>query len=89
MGPIALELRRRIELALAPVRLELVDESALHAGHGGHNPDGESHFRAIVWADAFTGMTRVERTRAVLSAAGDLVSAGRVHALSVEAKPPS
>ncbi len=89
MGPVAIELKRRIEAALAPTRLELVDESALHAGHGGHNPAGESHFRAVVWTPAFEAMTRVERTRAVLSAAGDLVSAGRVHALSVEAKPPS
>lgn len=86
MGPIAQELRQRIEAALAPTRLELVDESALHAGHGGHNPAGESHFRVIVWAPAFEAMARVERTRAVLNAAGDLVSAGRVHALSVEAR---
>ncbi len=86
MGPIGLELRRRIEAALAPTRLEIIDESAGHRGHGGHNPDGESHMRVVVWADAFTGMSRVERTRAVLAAAGDLVTGGRVHALSVEAR---
>lgn len=86
MGPIGQELRRRIEAALAPTHLEIIDESAGHRGHGGHNPDGESHVRVVIWADAFSAMSRVERTRAVLSAAGDLVSGGRIHALSVEAR---
>lgn len=86
MGPIGLELRRRIEAALSPTHLEIIDETAGHRGHGGHNPDGESHMRVLIWADSFDAMSRVERTRAVLNAAGDLVSGGRIHALSVEAR---
>lgn len=86
MGPIGLELRRRIEAALTPTRLEIVDESAAHRGHGGHNPEGESHMRVVIWAPSFAAMSRVERTRAVLGAAGDLVSGERIHALSVKAR---
>jgi len=88
MGPIGTELARRIEAALSPAHLEIIDESAGHRGHGGHNPAGESHMRVVIWAPAFATMSRVERTRAVLSAAGDLVTGERVHALSVEARPP-
>lgn len=88
LGPIGQEIHRRVASALAPDLLDVVDESALHAGHSGHNPEGESHFRVIVAAAAFTGMSRVERTRAVQRAVGDLVSRGRVHALSVETRLP-
>ena len=55
MGPIATELARRLEAALAPSRLEVIDESAGHRGHGGHNPEGESHLRVLIWAPAFLG----------------------------------
>ncbi len=86
MGWVADELRARIEAGLSPTRLDVIDESAQHRGHMGENPEGESHFRVVVWAPGFATMSRVERTRAVLGAAGDLVSKGRVHALSVEAR---
>lgn len=86
MGVVTDELARRIAVALAPTRLEVVDESAGHRGHMGHDERGESHLRVIVWAPAFATMSRVARTRAVLDAAGDLVTGGRVHALSVEVR---
>ncbi len=86
MGWVSDELRARIDAALSPVHLDVIDESAGHRGHGGHNVEGESHMRVVVWAEAFATMSRVERTRAVLAAAGDLVTGGRVHALSVEAR---
>ena len=86
MGWVTDEVRRRIEAALMPTHLEVIDESAAHRGHMGENPEGESHLRVVIWAAAFDAMSRVERTRAVLGAAGDLVTGGRVHALSVEAR---
>ncbi|MDT7933244.1 MAG: BolA family protein [Sphingomonadaceae bacterium] len=86
MGPVAAELERRIRAAIMPEYLKIIDESALHRGHGGHNPEGESHFRVIVRASGLDTLPRVERTRAVLKAAGDLVTGGRVHALSVEVR---
>lgn len=89
MGPVAAEIARRIREALAPSLLEVIDESAVHRGHAGHDPRGESHLRVIVWAEALAPLSRVERVRAVQRAAGDLVTSGRVHAFSVEVRPPA
>jgi BolA protein len=89
MGPVAAEIARRIREALAPSLLEVIDESAAHRGHAGHDPRGESHLRVIVWAEALAPLSRVERVRAVQRAAGDLVASGRVHAFSVEVRPPA
>ncbi len=86
-GPVATEMRRRLEAALSPTAIELVDESELHRGHGGYNPAGESHFRLTIESAAFTGKSRVERQRLVYSALGDLMHE-RVHALSIRATAP-
>ena len=79
---IADRMRRKIEEALAPARLEITDDSHRHAGHAGHDGRGESHFRVLIVSDAFAGKSRVERQRLVY----DLLSAelqDRVHALSL------
>jgi BolA protein len=87
-GPIATEMRRRLEAALAPTVLALSDDSEQHRGHGGYNPAGESHFSLVIESAAFTGKSRVERQRLVHAALGDLLEA-RVHALSIQAREPS
>ena len=66
-------IRDRLTAALAPTRLDLVDESARHAGHAGARPQGESHFRVTVVADAFRDRSRVDRQRMVFAALGDLM----------------
>lgn len=86
-GPVAAEMRRRLEAALRPTRLELTDDSEQHRGHGGYNPAGESHFRLTIESDAFTGKSRVERQRLVHAALGDLLKE-RVHALSIKTRVP-
>lgn len=78
---------RRLAAALSPSAVELIDESERHRGHGGHNPDGESHFRLEIESAAFAGRSRVERQRLVHSALGDLLDE-RVHALSIKARAP-
>ena len=85
-GPVATEMRRRLE-ALQPTRLELTDDSEKHRGHGGYNPEGESHFTLVIESPLFTGKSRVEMQRMVNKALGDLVGE-RVHALSIRARPP-
>jgi BolA family transcriptional regulator, general stress-responsive regulator len=85
-GPVAQEMRRRLD-SLRPTRIELIDDSEKHRGHGGYNPAGESHFTLIIESPAFEGKSRVERQRMVHSALGDMVG-GRVHALSIRAKAP-
>ncbi len=85
MGPRAEEIERRITGALAPQRLEVIDDSDNHLGHAGHSGAGESHFTVRVAATAFAGKSRVERQRAVYAALGDLMAPDRIHALVIEA----
>ncbi|MBM3732202.1 MAG: BolA family transcriptional regulator [Acidimicrobiia bacterium] len=74
--------------SLDPVRLEIEDESHRHAGHAGARPEGETHFRLTVVADAFAGKSRVERQRMVYAALKDLM-ATRIHALSLATLTPA
>lgn len=85
-GPVAMEMRRRLQ-SLVPTRLELLDDTEKHHGHGGYNPAGESHFTLIIESAEFEGKSRVERQRLVNKALGELVG-NRVHALSIKAKAP-
>lgn len=87
MGQVAEALRRKLDEALAPIRLEIVDDSARHAGHAGALESGESHFDILVVSAAFTGLGRVQRQRLVYAAVGAEL-AGPVHALSVKAVAP-
>ena len=86
-GPVATEMLRRLNSALTPTRIELVDDSEAHRGHGGYNPAGESHFSLTIESPAFGGRSRVERQRMVYAALGDLMRE-RVHALSIKAIAP-
>jgi len=86
-GPVASEMRRRLEAALKPTVLTLVDESEQHRGHGGYNPAGESHFSLVIESAAFAGKSRIERQRLVHAAIGDLLKE-RVHALTISAREP-
>ena len=86
-GPVATEMLRRLDSALSPSLVELVDDSEKHRGHGGHNPEGESHFTLRIENAAFAGKSRVERQRMVYQALGDLMRE-RVHALSIKASAP-
>jgi BolA protein len=86
-GRVATEMLARLNSALSPTRIELVDDSEQHRGHGGYNPAGESHFSLIVESRAFEGKSRVERQRMIYAALGDLMDS-RVHALSIRATAP-
>ena len=86
-GPVAREMLRRLDEALQPTRIELVDDSEKHRGHGGYNPAGESHFTLTIESAAFAGKSRVERQRMVHKALGDMLDE-RVHALSIRARAP-
>jgi len=87
VGPIAAAIREKLTLAFQPMRLELTDDSDKHAGHAGHNPGGESHFTVIIKSNAFDGLSRVARQRAVNQALS-VELAGPVHALSIKAIAP-
>lgn len=80
-------IREKLTLAFAPTRLEVVDDSARHAGHAGAREGGESHFNVLIEAEAFAGVARVARQRKVYGALAEEL-AGPVHALSVKALAP-
>ena len=88
-------IERKLRTALSPERLEVVNESHLHAGHhhveSGHHATfdgtGETHFRVRIVAPGFAGKSRVERHRAVNALLADELKAG-VHALAIEATAP-
>lgn len=86
-GPIITAIRDKLTAAFAPSRLEVVDDSERHRGHGGHREGGESHFNVEIESPAFVGVNRVARQRQVYAALADEL-AGPVHALSVKATAP-
>jgi BolA protein len=86
-GPVAAEMLARLNSALLPTNIELIDDSEQHRGHGGYNPAGESHFTLKIESSAFVGKNRVERQRLIYAALGELMRE-RVHALSIKAKAP-
>jgi BolA family transcriptional regulator, general stress-responsive regulator len=82
--PTAAALQAALEAALSPIRLEVIDESAAHAGHAGANGVGYgTHFRVRIAAPAFTGKTRVAQHRLVYDALRHFTDAG-LHALAIE-----
>ena len=85
--PVADAIRERLTAALAPSKLDLVDESALHAGHAGARPQGQSHFRLTIVSASFAGRSRLERQRIVYGALGDLMRTD-IHALAITALTP-
>ena len=76
------EIERALKEAFNPSRLEVVDDSDSHRGHAGHDGKGESHFNVLIRAEAFAGMNRVARHRAVHKALGGIVA--RIHALALD-----
>jgi len=79
------QMRAALERSLAPRSLEIVDDSARHAGHAGARSGG--HFRLTLVADAFRGRSQLERHRLVYAALAPLIGRG-VHALNIAARAP-
>jgi BolA protein len=85
----------KLNRAFSPQRLNVINESHLHAGHhhveNGEEAEfdgtGETHFRVRIIAPAFSAMSRVERHRAVNAVLADELKAG-VHALAIEPAAP-
>jgi BolA protein len=80
-------MREKLMISLRPTRLDVVNESHLHAGHRSSPGTGESHFRILIVSEAFTGKSRVERHRIVNDLLSDELKNG-VHALAIKACAP-
>jgi len=83
---VADEIRSRLS-ALAPQARELTDNSALHAGHAGAAPGGNTHWRLVIVSPAFSGRNTVARHRMVYDALRELMNRP-IHALEIEARAP-
>ncbi len=79
------EIRARLAAALQPTRLDIQDDSALHAGHAGNT--GGGHFTLNIVSSHFSGKSQVMRHRVVYQALADLMPQ-RIHALSIRASAP-
>lgn len=86
-GTVAQEIEALLTQAFAPTNLEIINDSASHAGHSGDDGSGESHFTLVIEAPAFADMSRLQRQRAVIAALGDIVGE-RVHAVAIKASAP-
>ena len=99
MGPVQIQMRKKLTEAFAPLVLEVLDESASHAGHAGaavHAAKqggaatgiGETHFSVTIVSAAFAGLNRVARQRAIYQVLAEEL-AGPVHALALKADAPA
>ena len=77
------EMKAALRGAFSPTRLEIRNDSAQHAGHSGDDGSGESHWHVTIRADAFAGMGRVQRHRAVHAALGPRIMS-TLHALALD-----
>jgi len=77
----------KLTKAFAPESLSVVDESHEHAGHAGHRPGGETHFRVYIVAQAFKGKSRLDCHRMINEALAHELKSG-IHALAIHAAAP-
>lgn len=87
-GSIQQEIENMLRAALSPSRLEVINDSASHHGHAGHDGSGESHFTIVIESAEFTGLSRLDRQRRVNRELGD-IPGQRVHALAIKASAPN
>jgi stress-induced morphogen len=79
-----------LQSSFSPVQLEIEDESAKHAGHAAQKgvTGGQTHYRVVMVSEAFAGMSRLARSRAVHAALDAEFKTG-LHALSLVLKAPA
>ena len=80
-------IRDKLQRTFQPTRLDVINESHLHAGHGASPGTGESHFRVLIVSALFAGKSRLQRHRLVNEALAAELK-GAVHALALELHAP-
>ncbi len=79
------EIEKRLQEALEPSHLEVMDESHLHAGHVGAKPTGNTHFRLKITSAKFSDIKPIARHQLVYQILSDLMN-NPIHALAMELK---
>lgn len=80
-------IRNRLQQALAPESIDIVDESWKHAGHAGARESGGGHFNVTVVSEHFRNQSSIQRHRMIYAAVNDLMPQ-EIHALSIRALTP-
>lgn len=80
-------IRDSLEQAFTPEVLEVIDDSAKHAGHAGASPEGETHYTVRIISEAFEGLSRVQLQRSINMVLASEFESG-LHALSLKASAP-
>jgi len=80
-------MREKLQRAFQPTRLDVINESHLHAGHRTSPGTGESHFRVLMVSPLFAGKSRLQRHRLVNEALAAELK-GKVHALALDLRAP-
>ena len=80
-------IKQKLNEAIKPEIIELIDDSAAHAGHAGAK-GGAGHYNVTIVAEAFEGKTLVQRHQLVYQALADLMK-NEIHALGINALSPS
>jgi BolA protein len=78
---------KKLTEAFAPESLRVEDESHRHAGHAGHRPGGQTHYRIYIVSESFRGKSRVDRHRSINAVLAQELADG-VHALAIHAAAP-
>jgi BolA family transcriptional regulator, general stress-responsive regulator len=76
------EIRRRLESALHPLELDVLDEGYKHVGHAN---EGKGHYHVRIVSAEFTGILPIKRHRMVYAALSEMMD-GSIHALSIDAR---
>lgn len=76
----------KLTTALSPSVLEIIDQSAQHAGHEGA-AGGGGHFVVHIVSDQFEGKSLIQRHRLIYDVMGDAME-HEIHALSIKAATP-
>ena len=87
MTTVVSRIEEKLQAAFSPTELEVIDESHLHAGHAGARPQGESHFRVRIVAEAFGGQSRVARQRLIYKTLSEELATD-IHALALDVQAP-
>ena len=73
--------------ALCPEYIDVIDNSAAHAGHAGAIQSGGGHYHVNIISNAFSGKSLVQRHQLVYKALGDMMK-DQIHALGIDASTP-
>ncbi|MCK5191080.1 MAG: BolA family transcriptional regulator [Methylococcales bacterium] len=80
-------IKQKLNEILQPELIEIIDDSAAHAGHAGAK-NGGGHYNVTIVADIFNDKSLVQRHQLIYQALGDLMK-NEIHALGINALTPS